>query len=159
MMNNINTIKIIGLFAILQVLSACTPADVSYCRSFGVEGTAEFDKCLAHYARQEAAFGTDRAACEFEADETYPPTLYDHGHYARSMGDFGPHGQYYSGHTIHIEPDWQHNREVDRLRMRIIGPCMQARGWNSANDWQAGRHAVKPASRKAKPTEKLPWQK
>ena len=152
-------IKILIRIISLTFLAACTPPDVEYCRSFGVEGTAEYGKCLNHYQQQSAAFESDRDACEFAADATYPPTLYDRGHYAQTMGGFGPHGEFYGGQTISIEPDWQHNREVDRLRMRIIAPCMQARGWNSASDWQAGRHAVAPAPRKAKAAEKLPWQR
>ncbi len=147
-----------SLFALL-LLVACTPADIQYCRSLGVEGTAEYGNCLSHYQQQSAAFAADRDACDFEADATYPRSLYDRGHYARTHGGFGPHGEFYGGHTIHIDPDWQHNREVDRLRMRIIAPCMQARGWNSANDWQAGRHAVSNISKKPMSSKKLPWRK
>lgn len=142
----------------LLMLAGCgAPADVDYCRAFGVEGTAEFGKCLGYYAQQEAAFGADRDACEIEADATYPPTLYDHGGYAHTMGGWGPHGHWYGGQTIRIDPDWRHNREVDRLRTRIVEPCMQAKGWNSGRDWQAGRHAVKPTKTPSK-AQKLPWQ-
>lgn len=150
----------VSLAVLLLALAGCgTPADVQYCRALGVEGTAEYGNCLGYAAQQQAAFDADRGACESEADATYPPTLYDHGGYGHSMGGFGPHGEYYGGQTIIIDPDWRHNREVDRLRMRIIAPCMQARGWNSASDWSAGRHVVTPAKKAAAKPQKLPWQK
>lgn len=144
---------IVGMLA----LGGCAGDDVTYCRGFGVEGTTEFGKCIAYFHQQEGAFNADRNVCELEADGTYPQSLYDRGSYTTTAGTFGSDGKFYAGQTIHIDPDYQHNREVDRLRMRIIGPCMQARGWNSASDWQAGRHAV--TSTPVPASAKLPWQK
>lgn len=148
----------------LLMLAGCgVPDNEEYCRSFGVEGTPEFTKCLSYYSQQTAIFGADQSVCEMKADETYPPTLYDHGGYAHTMGGFGPHGEYYAGQTITIDPDWRKNQEVDRLRTRIVAPCMQSKGWNSSNDWKAGRHAVTAAPQPARPAAttpapKLPWQ-
>ncbi len=141
----------------LALLAACTPGDVDYCRGFGVEGTAEYGKCISYYHEQEALFGNDMSVCSLEADGTYPPTLYDYGHYEHIMGGYGPRGEWYSGTMIRVEPDYQHNAQVDSLRMRIIAPCMDARGWNSPTSWQAGRHAVTRAGKAAK-LAKLPWQ-
>ncbi len=145
---------LVGL--LLPLLAACTPADIEYCRGFGVEGTAEYGKCLNYFHQQQAAFDADRASCERQADATYPQSLYDRGGYGHSMGTVGPDGKFYAGQTVFIDPDYQHNREVDRLRMRIIAPCMSGRGWNSPEDWQAGRHAVTPQKRGSNP---LPWLK
>ena len=157
-------IKKIG-FSILvfSLLAACTPADQQYCQGFGVAGTAEFGKCMAYYHEQSALFGADRSQCEFEADATYPPTLYDYGHTEEVMGGFS-RGVYYGGTTVFVRPDMRHNMEVDQLRMRIIEPCMQARGWNSGQTWQAGRHAVAnmkpmPRSQFAPAPATLPWLK
>ncbi|MES2984790.1 MAG: hypothetical protein V4735_06365 [Pseudomonadota bacterium] len=139
----------------LMLVVGCTPADELYCQSFGVGGTVEYGKCIAYYHQQQDAFRADRAACEDQADMTYPTTLYDNGHYAHVYGGYGGgFGPYSGSRTIRVEPDYQHNAQVDRLRMRIIEPCMQSRGWNSGRDWQAGRHAVTPA-----PMQRLPWQK
>jgi hypothetical protein len=160
--------RIMSAAALLLLAGGCTSEEVTYCRSYGVEGTAEYGKCLDYYAQQEAVFGSDRAACAREADATYPPTLYDYGGYARTTIGSGwggrHHGGFYGGHTIFIDPDYRHNREVDRLRMRIIEPCMQARGWVSGNSWQAGRQKVQSHPPKRTPgrpqqngSQKLPW--
>lgn len=150
----------VGLLAGLSLfmLTSCTPSDIQYCDHFGVQGTPEFSKCIDYYHQQEAAFKSDRAICEIEADGTYPPSLYDYGHDVPVVGGFvGPHGTWYSGGVEHIPPDYMHNEQIDALRLRIIAPCMAAHGWNSPADWQAGQHAVsKPA--KPLPPPKLPWQ-
>jgi len=147
----------------LALLAACTPADEQYCNNFGVAGTAEYGKCIGYYHQQEQIFGADRAACSYEADMTYPQSLYDHGTMAQAPGTFWA-GQYQPPQIIDIPPDYQHNLEVDRLRARIIDPCMSAKGWNSGSTWQAGRHAVVVAPRKvvtpqgATPSmNSLPW--
>ncbi|MFM9890419.1 MAG: hypothetical protein ACKVOE_07275 [Rickettsiales bacterium] len=148
----------------LMGLSACTPADEQYCQRFGVGGTSEFGKCLDYFHTQEAAFGADYQQCAFEADYTYPPTLYDNGRTVHFSGGFYG-GRYFGGGTEFIEPDYYHNSQVDALRQRIIEPCMQSLGWNSSITWQAGRHAVtnkpprKPATAIRSPrSETLPWQ-
>lgn len=159
-------------------LAACTPADEQYCRSFGVDGTTEHRKCLDYYHREQAAFDADRRVCDAEADLTYPPSLYDRGHTEHVLGGgfgsgFGRHGygrhggwggQYYGAQTVFVGPDLAQNAEVDRLRLRIVEPCMQARGWNSGTSWQAGNQLVTPVKRKAvslpKPIKSalpLPW--
>ena len=149
------------LVAALALLSACTPADQQYCQSFGVGGTAEYGKCMDYYHQQSAIFNADRAQCEFEADATYPPTLYDYGHTEEVMGGFN-RGMYYGGSTVFVQPDMRRNMEVDQLRMRIIEPCMQSRGWNSGQSWQAGSHPVAkvktaPRSPYAPTAAPLPW--
>lgn len=127
---------------ILVGLAACTPADEQYCQRFGVGGTAEFGKCISYYHAQDDAFNADRAQCEFEADATYPRSLYDdyHTEYVQVFG--GPYG-FPHREAVTVGPDYYHNRQVDALRMRIIAPCMETKGWNSPDSWQAGRHPVK----------------
>ena len=151
--------QLLGALLLVGLVTGCTPSDVQYCRDFGVEGTSEYGKCINHYHTQESAFMADRASCDADADMTYPPSLYDYGGYARTHGGIGYGGHWYGGQTIHIDPDWRRNREIDRLRMRIIEPCMQAKGWVSGRSWQAGRQAVRPQKRKPASAEKLPWLK
>ena len=146
----------IGVTFSIVVLTSCTPGDVQYCRGFGVEGTPEYGKCISYYHQQETAFRADWDVCSLSADGTYPPSLYDFGHDVPVAGGFGPYGTYYGGGIEHIPPDYQHNAQVDALRMRIIEPCMQARGWNSGSSWQAGRHAVSATPKL--PLQKMPWQ-
>lgn len=158
--------------SVLLLLAACTPADVSYCNKFGVTGTAEYNKCLNYFHQEAAEFNADHAVCSIEADETYPRTLYDRGGFAHvGIGSGFGGGRYhgggfgYGGGVVSVPPDYHHNAEVDRLRARIMTPCMQARGWNSPNSWQAGRHEVKATKRRSgrisappiAPAEKLPW--
>ncbi len=140
----------------LAALSACTPPEIQYCSKFGVSGTPEYAKCVGYYQQQDALFTADARFCSAQADVTYPPTLYDYGHFEPTMGGGFSYGGRYIGPppVIDVPPDYRHNAELDALRMRIIAPCMDARGWNSPTDWQAGRHAVTAA----KPTAKLPWQ-
>lgn len=163
---------------LLMLLAACTPADEQYCRSFGVDGTTEHRKCLEYYHHQQAAFDADRRICDAEADLTYPPTLYDRGHteqvfqggFGHGFGHhgYGRHGswggQHYGFQTVFVGPDLARNAEVDRLRLRIVEPCMQARGWNSGTQWQAGRRPIAPTKRTAasspraaKAVTPLPW--
>lgn len=161
------TLVMVGV--LFALLAACTPADIEYCSKFGVAGTAEYGKCLDYYQQQEAAFGADYRLCASEADITYPTTLYDRGGFAQVGIGSGFGGRYYGGGygggLISVPPNYQHNAEVDRLRARIITPCMQARGWNSQTSWQAGRHDAiptkrlsgKPAPSSRAPSEKLPW--
>ena len=136
----------LGLIAL--GLGACTPADEQYCQSYGVGGTPEFGKCLDYYHQQQAVFGAARADCDLQADATYPRSLYDNGGYVPVMGGpwggpFGPPGGY-----AFVEPDYRRNAQIDQLRLRIVGPCMSAKGWNSPVSWQAGRHDVTPVKQK-----------
>lgn len=138
--------RMIALLGLVTLLAACTPADQEYCNGFGVNGTAEYAKCMSYYHQQEAAFNADRAVCDTQADQTYPRSLYDYGRYqptfygGRGFGAW-PYG--YGGmSTMYVEPDYYRNQQVDQLRMRIVQPCMEARGWNSGESWQAGRRTV-----------------
>jgi hypothetical protein len=157
--------KLLAFGFLLAALGACTAKDVLYCRNQGVEGTSEQGKCMSYYQQQEGLFSADRSVCAADADEVYPPYLYDYGGYAHTtMGTgWGGHhgGGFYGGQSIRIEPDFRRNSEIDRLRMRIIEPCMQAKGWVSGRTWQAGRQAVKPRKQprttKPQPVESLPW--
>lgn len=127
--------------AALALLASCSPPEEDYCAGFGVNpGHGEYAKCTSYYFQQQAAFGADRAVCDSQADLTYPPTLYDNGGWAHVRGHYYG-GRFYGGESVRIPPDYQKNAQVDALRMRIIQPCMQSRGWNSGATWQAGRHA------------------
>lgn len=155
---------------------ASAPTETDYCRSFGVEqGNPEYAKCTQHYFQQQAAFDAERSVCNAEADRTYPTTLYSrpYSYPARFYGGHGfgsgigfsrggmglgfGSGGYggFGSHTemVHRGADYQQIAEVDRLRMSIIQPCMQKRGWASGADWQAGR--MTPG--KAAPAKPLPW--
>jgi hypothetical protein len=138
---------------LLLILPACVAPEVEYCRSYGVEGTPEFGKCITYYHEQEALFEADRQPCLAQADEVYPPSLYDKGYHTHTAGYFDHKGRYYGGQSLYIPGNAQHNAELDRLRSRILTPCMQTRGWVSESDWRAGRlsspiHAKTP----------LPWR-
>lgn len=152
--------KAVGFLLVLSMfaLAACTPANEQYCQSFGVTGS-EFTKCMNYFDQQQAAFDADLSVCSMQADMTYPPTLYDYGHTEHIHGGFGYNGQYYGGTTISIPPDYNHNRQVDELRLRIITPCMDARGWNSPLSWQQGRHAAAKTPKRSSGSAKLPWTK
>ena len=132
---------VVALFC-LAALNACTPADEEYCQSYGVGGTPEFSKCLDYYHAQDELFRADLAVCSAQADQTYPQILYDTGRLEPVVG--GPFwaGRYAPGEYVMVEPDMRKNAELDRLRARIIDPCMSMRGWNSSQTWQAGRHTV-----------------
>ena len=143
------------IIAGLLVLSACAmQRDVNYCKRHGeVEGTPEFGRCLDYFHKQDAMFQRDLDICNEQADVTYPPSLYDYGgtRYATVHGGYGfGHGMrkypYHHGGwsgtrhvAIDIYPDYRHNTMIDDLRHRIILPCMQKRGWQSAKTWELGR--------------------
>lgn len=146
---------LIALFA----LAACgSPPDIEYCQQLGVPpGHAEYNTCLNYYHTQNNAFQADLQGCSFEADATYPPTLYDEGRTAWTHGGYSA-GRYYGGETIFIEPDYARNAQVDALRQRIITPCMQAKGWKSGTSWQLGRFKGRPPQRSMQPSQApLPW--
>lgn len=137
--------KLLCLVA-LGLLSGCmaTP-DVDYCKRYGeVEGTPEFGKCLSYYHQQDAVFQRDLAICNEKADMTYPPALYDEGSRstARVYGGSGWGRADWDGPEtvwVETEPDYQHNALVDGLRHQIVLPCMNQRGWQSAQSWELGR--------------------
>lgn len=126
------------LVVVAGAVSACTPPDVAYCRDRGVS-PMDLDACVADYRQQEAAFNADLAVCSVEADVTYPPTLYSGWGQARVHGGIGHGGYWHSAETVSIPPDYNKNAQLDALRLRIIEPCMQKRGWNSGTSWQDGR--------------------
>ncbi len=145
---------------LLLSLTSCVgaPDEMDYCRSMGVEqGNPEFVSCTQYYFQQEAAFGGDRAVCDLDADLTYPRSLYSRPT-SYPVRVYNPYGGFAHTEMVHVGADYQQIAQVDALRMRIIGPCMQARGWNSPLTWQAGRHTnakvVKP-----KASQSLPWLK
>lgn len=139
----------------LLITAACSgPNEQDYCARYGVSpGSPDYPSCTNYYFQQQAAFRADRQVCDAVADRTYPPTLY-------SRPQSFPvryHGYGGFGHTemVHVGADYQQIAQVDALRMRIIQPCMHARGWNSGETWQAGRHQPhQTATRSA-----LPWLK
>lgn len=139
----------IVLFATL--MAACAPApDVSYCQRYGErEGTAEYGRCLDYYHQQDGAFQRDLSFCSAQADITYPAALYDEGsrRTARVYGGAGWGRADWDGPDtlwIEEEPDYEHNALVDGLRSQIILPCMNQKGWQSAESWEMGRIEGKP---------------
>lgn len=170
------------LLSALAVVAACTPADQEYCNARGVQGAPEYAVCLDYYHTQERSFRADREQCDLRADETYPRSLYDRGHYQPvfwggggfARGGFGgpwggpgfARGGFGGWDQVYISPDMAHNTQVDALRNRIVGPCMSAKGWNSSITWQQGRHRITrkpPITSKPRgnvrggTTERLPW--
>lgn len=124
--------------------SCAPPRDVSYCKQYGERvGTVEFSKCLDYFHKQDEVFRRDLAICNEEADVTYPPSLYDYDspiHYGVGVGH-GHHGKWRHSEGIYYEMsrDDQRNAMIDELRHRIILPCMQKHGWESARSWELGR--------------------
>ena len=80
------------IFAVTAALYGCTPADEEYCTAMGVGGSAEWGKCIDYFHAQQQLFSADRAVCDMQADQTYPPSLYDHGGYVSTFG-----GPFYGG--------------------------------------------------------------
>ena len=128
------------LFLMLPVLlAACTPGDEVYCNAQGLaKGTPSYEQCTAFYFRETTHYNADFAQCGLEADKVYPQSLYDNGRWQPAQVSYS-HAMVYSGGSIFVVPDAEHNSEVDRLRMRIIGPCMQKKGWKNGADWREGR--------------------
>jgi hypothetical protein len=157
--------KRLFIMAIPLFLAHCSaPEDVAYCESLGVSPEhSEYENCLNYHARQEAAYNADYQQCAFEADKTYPPTLYDRGRrvYTGGLGyggfGYGGFGSHRYGGFDWVGPDIGHNAHVDALRDRIIAPCMQARGWRNPHDWTAGR--TQAPSKERPSSTPLPWRK
>lgn len=166
MKNSMQLMKTYGAFlAITILIAACTPAEQRYCEQHATPlGSAEYGKCTQYYFAQTALFNADRSVCEFEADKTYPSSLYDNGRTAYSHGGYYG-GRYYGGESIFIEPDYAHNALVSNLRDQIIRPCMNARGWVDPDNWEAGRFSsvnrsnVKSVNPSSSATQSLPWLK
>lgn len=158
----------IPIFA-LWLLSACMmqPRDIAYCEQLGVTPEhPEYPVCLDYFNAQQTVFDRDREACEAEADKTYPRALYDNWRYDYLHGSFGIDrfggglGTFYGARSVAIPPDYQKNALVDTLRNRIIVPCMQARGWKNADNWQDGQiQNVKPSQAPERQHAPLPWLK
>lgn len=147
---------LLPLSLLLVANCASAPDEQDYCRSMGIEqGNPEFVNCTQYYFQQQSIFANDRAFCDIEADQTYPRSLYSRptSYPVRYWGPYGPRTE-----MVHVGADYQQIAQVDALRMRIIGPCMQSRGWNSPLTWQAGRmtnaRVVRPTAPKP-----LPWAK
>lgn len=151
---------------LMSFLGACNGQspnpEIGYCAQYGVKpGDAEYQNCYQYFYAQQAAFDHDRGICEAEADGTYPPSLYSRPN-SFPVRYYGARGGFPRTSMVHVGTDYQHNAQVDALRMRIIGPCMQVRGWNSASDWQAGRHPANMYPLKQPqplPVPPLPWQR
>ena len=139
--------KWLVIISSLLALSACTPAPVQYCQRQGLAPqTPAWGECMAWVQQTEPVFKRDRAECTAESSITYPDTLYDRGHYeyVHRVDRYGfPHRG-----RVFVGPEFGRNYEVDRLRARIINPCMQARGWNDPTTWEAGRVIPAPPKRR-----------
>ncbi len=147
------------LVVLTAVLSACTPAEQEYCARMGVpSGSPEHSKCIQYYFDQTAIYRAERNQCEWDADQTYPRTLYDRGRTAYMRGGYGPYG-YHGGHSVYIQPDYAHNAMVDQLRMRVIAPCMYSKGWRNPTNWEAGKGPVQAPKHPNRPipSQPLPW--
>lgn len=149
---------------LLLLLASCasSPTEVDYCRGLGVEqGNPEYANCTQYYFEQDASFRADRAICDQEADMTYPRTLYSRPT-SYPVRVYSPYGGFARTEMVHVGADYQQIAQVDALRMRIIAPCMESRGWNSGLNWQAGRHPVNMRPiKQPKPAvvPPLPWAK
>lgn len=145
---------------VLPLLAACAaPAHEDYCARYGVgKNSPEFAACSQYFFTQQAAFDTDRKACAREADVTYPPSLYSQPT-AYPVRVYSPRSAFPHTEMVYAGADYQQHAQLDAMRMRIIGPCMQARGWNSPVNWEAGRHAAAKQSPTPAPSPSLPWRK
>jgi hypothetical protein len=146
--------KISHIILLTLFLTACAPAERTYCQRMGTPpGHIEYNNCVRYFYEMENWFARDREPCLAKAKETYPDYLYDRGRY----GDIDYYGGYgygsnhggfpYGGASVRIPPDAWKNSQVDDLRLKIITPCMNAKGWNSGTSWDMGR---------ARPPLKLP---
>ena len=109
--------------------------------------TQGWAQCMDYFARNEAVFQSELGDCALQADAYYPPSLYDNGHY-ETYQSFGRYGFGHSEHVF-VPGDYSHNAQVNALRARIIEPCMQSKGWNTARGWEYGkRNAPLPPQRK-----------
>lgn len=131
--------RFLSMLGLALAVASCTPPEVEYCQRTGASPLT-MEQCTTHYFEQEAAFNHDLSFCALEADQTYPQSLYSgwgtalvHNHYG---GGFGHVEQ------LSVPPDYSKNEQIDKLRMRIIEPCMQKRGWNSGRSWEDGRRAA-----------------
>lgn len=125
----------------LILLTACTPGDVVYCENQGLRPqTPEWAKCFSYYHRNKQVFEADRTQCMDQARDVYPDSLYADRLVRRPVFD---NRGVYRGTHVDNEPNWQQHRQVDRLREKIIAPCMAKKGWNDAKDWQAGGRKIR----------------
>ena len=122
----------------ITALSACTPSDIEYCNRMGTpEGSPEFGNCMQHFHKMNGMFDRDRQMCEGRARQTYPDYLYDEGKEVETVFK-DENGKKHRG-TTRIPPDYAKNEGIDDMRNGIIVPCMMEKGWNSPDDWEAGR--------------------
>jgi hypothetical protein len=129
-----------SLLMLPLLLWACTPGDEVYCNAQGLAmGPPQYEQCRVFYFRETARYHDDFAQCGLEADNTYPQSLYDNGRWRPAQVSYSHNMYYGGGGSVFVAPDAEHNAELDRLRMRIIGPCMQKKGWKNAADWREGR--------------------
>lgn len=155
--------KRLFLLPFLLLATSCTAPENQYCDSFGLrQGDAEYQKCLGYYFEQQNAFNADRMVCDAQADVTYPPSLYSRPQ-SFPVRTYGYRDGFAHTEMVHVGTDYQQNAQIDALRMRIIEPCMQSRGWNSGATWTAGRHQLAPTGRRVSQMDPngggLPWLK
>ncbi len=171
-------LKKMMVLGLMLSVSACSQrSDVAYCERMGTPpGTPHYASCISHFTSMQNWFNADRMGCSAQADQTYPQSLYDRGSYGIMRGGIGfGHGMwgpagfgnvgfggfgggpFWGSRMVDIAPDPFHNAQVDALRMRIIQPCMEAKGWNSGASWEAGRKDK--MTRPNASGDKLPWRK
>lgn len=150
-------------WAAMTLVACSPPVEKQYCDRFGVTpGTAQYQQCVQHFFTQDALFRADKESCDALADETYPRSLYDQGRFEPvfNAGFSNPlwGGRMGTGQMVYVDPDYRRNAELDALRMRIVAPCMDAKGWADPLRWQAGKKSVtRPMGRVHQ--QYLPWRK
>lgn len=136
--------RALSLLCLTVLLSSCAPAERQYCARIGTPmGHPEYNNCVNYFYRMSNWFARDREPCLAQAKETYPDYLYDRGQWGEIDyygGNRGYGGIYGRSNTIRIPPDAWKNHQLDQLRLKLITPCMQARGWNSGESWELGRN-------------------
>jgi hypothetical protein len=137
-----NLLTIIPLF----LATTCTQAgEDSYCGRFNLgKDSQEYSNCKAYYSKMEGWFALDHNACSEKASAAIPEYLYDHARFGETQS-IDRYGNIRSSNII-IEPDYRRNQSLDSERDKIMGPCMQQKGWKSSTTWQAGRIGNNTAS-------------
>lgn len=153
--------RVILLSVILLLgLAACSsePPQAEYCGRMGIiPSNPEYGNCTAYFHKMNNWFESDFAQCRIEADRLYPDALYDNGDISYGRV-WGPRGGWDTV-EIRTNPDYRKNRLLESLRMNVINPCMQKKGWVSGESWEFGRAKGTPDMPRGRLKQNLPWLK
>lgn len=131
------------LIALLLLSSCAVQNEQSYCDSFHIaRESTDYAECRAYYAKMEQWFAAEASECQGRATSKFPEYMYDHPRYANDFG-IDRYGVLRDQRLL-IEPDYVRNNSLDMERRKIYEPCMKAKGWLSADSWQAGRINSQP---------------